>query len=247
MIFAISKPTNLLKKNVIHIINKPPMIKTQIVGLKNSTGRNNSGKITVRHKGAGHKRKYRKINFLRVINSTSVIIGIEYDPYRNLNIAASYDYKKKIFFYILAPKKIRIGDIIESGLSPEFYTGNALPVFKIPEGSFIHNITSNNKKKAQYSRAAGAFAILKEKNNEYAKIKLSSKKEKLISIQEYATLGILNEKYHSLKNIKKAGRSRWLNKRPSVRGVAMNPIDHPHGGGEGKKSGKRVSPWGKMN
>jgi len=153
----------------------------------------------------------------------------------------------KKFFYILSPKKLNIGNIIESGLDAEFNTGNSLPLFKIPEGSFIHNITQNLNKKAQLTRSAGTFSILKEKTLGYARIKLSSKKEIFIPLQCHATLGILSNESYFLTKLGKAGQSRWLNKRPSVRGVAMNPVDHPHGGGEGKKSGKGFSPWGKPN
>ncbi len=120
-----------------------------------------------------------------------------------------------------------------------------MPLFKIPEGSFIHNITLDLKKKAQLTRAAGTSAILKEKTIDYARIQISSKQEKLIPLECYATLGILSNESYFLTRLGKAGQSRWLNKRPKVRGVAMNPVDHPHGGGEGKKSGKRFSPWGK--
>jgi len=122
-----------------------------------------------------------------------------------------------------------------------------LPLFKIPEGSFIHNVSPNPGKKAQFTRSAGTFSILKEKTTDYARVKLCSKQEKLIPLQCYATLGILSNESHFLTQLGKAGQSRWLNKRPKVRGVAMNPVDHPHGGGEGKKSGKGFSPWGKPN
>ncbi len=249
MKLTFSKPTTPSQRNFIKLnrkeLLKKPIIKTKIVGIKNSSGRNHSGKITVRHKGNGHKQRYREINFSRTLKSTGIVLGIEYDPFRNSNIASIYDFTQNIFFYILAPKKLNVGNIVESGLSTELSTGNSLPIYKIPEGSFIHNITTTPQKKAQYTRAAGTFAILKEKTTSNAVIKLSSKKELLVSLQGYATLGVLSNEFYFLTHIAKAGRSRWLNKRPSVRGVAMNPIDHPNGGGEGKKSGKKVSPWGK--
>ena len=249
MVLTFLKPTTPSQRNLVKLnreqLLKKPIIKTKILGLKNSSGRNHINKITVRRKGSGHKKKYRKINFLRTNKSTGIVLGIEYDPYRNSNIASIYEFTQNFFFYILSPKNLKIGDIVESGLSPELNTGNALPLFKIPEGSFINSITTSTKKKAQLTRAAGTFAIIKEKSLKYAKIKLSSKKEKLVPLQGYATLGILANESYFLTRIGKAGRSRWLNKRPKVRGVAMNPVDHPHGGGEGKKSGKRFSPWGK--
>jgi large subunit ribosomal protein L2 len=245
------KPTtpsqrSLVKLNTKQLLKKP-LIKTKISGLKNSTGRNNSGKITVRRKGNGHKQRYRKINFLRSSKSTGIVLGIEYDPYRNCNIASIYDFTQNCFFYILAPKKLNVGNIVESGLATELNTGNTLPLYKIPEGSFIHSITTTKTKKAQLIRSAGTFAVLKKKTSSHANIKLSSKKEKLLSLQCYATLGTLSNESYLLTCVGKAGRSRWLNRRPKVRGVAMNPVDHPHGGGEGKKSGKRFSPWGKPN
>ena len=251
MKLTFSKPKTPSQRNFIKLSKKEllrkPIIKTKILGLKNSSGRNHSGKITVRHKGNGHKQKYRKINFLRTLKSIGIVLGIEYDPFRNSNIASIYDFTQNIFFYMLAPKNLNIGNIVESGLSTELNTGNSLPLYKIPEGSFIHNITTTDQKKAQFTRAAGTYAILKKKTINHANIKLSSKKEKFISLQGYATLGVLPNESYFLTQIGKAGRSRWLNKRPSVRGVAMNPVDHPNGGGEGKKSGKRVSPWGKLN
>ena len=245
------KPTtpsqrHLTKLNKAHLA-KNPTIKTKLIGQKTSSGRNHHGRITIRHRGTGHKRKYRKINFLRNYKSIGIVISIEYDPYRTANIASIFDFEKRKFFYILAPKKLAAGNIVESGFEADLHTGNSLPLFKIPEGSFVHNIPLNSKKTAQLTRAAGSLAILKEKTRKYAKIQISSKKEKLIPIESYATLGILSNEDSFLTRLGKAGQSRWLNKRPKVRGVAMNPVDHPHGGGEGKKSGKNFSPWGKPN
>lgn len=250
MTLTFLKPTTPSQRNFIKLnkkeLRKTPIIKTKILGVKNSSGRNHSGKITVRHKGNGHKQKYRQINFLRTsIRSTGIVLSLEYDPFRNCNIASIFDFTQNIFFYILAPEKLSIGNIVESGLSAELSTGNSLPLYKIPESSFIHNITMTDKRKAQFTRAAGTFAILKRKTTSHAQVKLSSKKEKLIPLQGYATLGILSNESYFLTRVGKAGRSRWLSKRPKVRGVAMNPVDHPNGGGEGKKSGKRFSPWGK--
>ena len=245
------KPTTPSQRRLVKLnreqLTKNPTIKKDVTGQKTGSGRNNSGKITVRRKGGGHKKKYRKINFSRNYKSIGIVINIEYDPYRTANIAAVFDFTKRSFFYILAPKKLKPGNIVESGFEAELHTGNSLPLFKIPEGSFIHNVTLNPKKTAQISRAAGSFSILKEKTRKYAKIKISSKKEKWIPIECYASLGILSNEDYFLTQLGKAGQSRWLNKRPKVRGVAMNPVVHPHGGGEGKKSGKNFTPWGKPN
>jgi len=246
------KPTTPSQRNLLKLNTKPllkkPTIKTKIAGLRNSTGKNHSGKITIRHRGKGHKKKYREIDFLRNSKSIGIVIGIEYDPYRNCNIASIFDFTKNCFFYMLSPKKLNVGNVVKSGLTTaDLNTGNTLPLFKIPEGSFIHNITTTKTKKAQLTRSAGTFAVLKKKTSTHANIELSSKKEKLLPLQCYATLGILSNEAYLLTSLGKAGRSRWLNRRPRVRGIAMNPIDHPNGGGEGKKSGKGFSPWGKPN
>jgi large subunit ribosomal protein L2 len=226
-------------------LRKKPMIKKLIKGIQNSSGRNNSGKITVKHKGGGHKKKYRKLDFFRTNPSTGIICSIEYDPNRSANIAAVFDTHTNTFSYITAPKNIKIGDIVKSGPNAETNIGHSLPISKIPVGSYIHNISPKSKVPAQISRSAGTFSQLTEKTLEYAKIELSSGEQRLISVKCYATIGIVSNELVFLTRLGKAGHSRWLNKRPTVRGVAMNPIDHPHGGGEGKKSGMGRTPWGK--
>jgi large subunit ribosomal protein L2 len=213
----------------------------------NYAGRNNTGKITVYHKGGGHKQTYRIINFNRTNSSQGIICSIEYDPNRTSYIAAVYDYKNFNFFYMIAPKNLHIGDIVESGPNVEPKLGNSLPIEKISVGSYIHNIMPKTTKFAQLIRAAGTFAKLKEKTLNYAIIELSSGEQRYISPKCYSTIGIVSNEFLFLKKFYKAGQSRWLNKRPTVRGVAMNPIDHPHGGGEGKKSGLNKTPWGKYN
>jgi large subunit ribosomal protein L2 len=227
-------------------LQKNPLIKKELVGLKNSAGRNNSGKITIRHKGGGHKKKYRKINFYRTNNSEGIVFGIEYDPNRNSNVASIYDFLENKFFYILAPEDLNIGDIVKSGEKAEPKTGHSLPISEIPVGSCIHNIIPKATKKAQISRAAGTFSRLTEKTLEYAKIEISSGEQRFISTNCFATIGIVSNSLVFLSRLGKAGQSRWLNKRPTVRGVAMNPVDHPHGGGEGKKSGEGKTPWGRF-
>ena len=243
------KPTTPSQRHLIKLstkhLNKKPFIKTKISGLKNSSGRNNSGKITVKGKGKGHSQKYRKINFFRTFQSTGIVSSIEYDPNRNANIASIYDYIKNKFFYIIAPKRLTIGSIIKSGPNSELYTGNSLPLFKIPEGTFIHNISPKKSKKSQLSRSAGTFSILKKKTTNYVEIELNSKERRWVPANSYATIGIVSNELYSATRLGKAGHSRWLNRRPKVRGVAMNPVDHPHGGGEGKKSGKGLTAWGK--
>jgi large subunit ribosomal protein L2 len=226
---------------------KKPMLKKKVKGMVNLAGRNNSGKITVYHKGGGHKRRYREIDFKRTNNSIGIVCSVEYDPNRNANIASVYDFSKNDFFYMLAPKKLSIGDIVESGVNAEPKLGNSLPIIEIPVGSYIYNVAPKTTKPAQISRSAGTFSRLKEKTLNSAIIELSSGEQRFISPKCYASIGIVSNEFMFLTKQSKAGQSRWLNKRPTVRGVAMNPVDHPHGGGEGKKSGINKTPWGKHN
>lgn len=228
----------------IKVLLSQPLLKKKIKGLNKKAGRNNSGKITVRHIGSGLKRKYRKIEFNRTKISTGITCSIEHDPNRKAFIAAIYDFFTCNYFYILSPKNLKIGDIIESGLTIEPKLGHSLPINKIPIGSYIHNLTLKNSKLAKITRAAGTFSRLKEKTLKYALIELSSKKYQILFSNSFATIGSISNELYFLTRLKKAGESRWLNIRPSVRGTAMNPIDHPNGGGEGKKSGKKKSFWG---
>lgn len=244
------KPTTPSQRQLIKLslqtLNKKSFLKQEIKSLKkNSTGRNNSGKITVKHKGGGHKKKYRKIKFFRADSDIGITCSIEYDPFRKANIASIFDFFSNKFFYILAPKKLKIGDIIKSGENAEMRIGHSLPLSKIPIGSYIHNVSSKSTGYGQISRSAGTFSRISEKTSKHVKIKISSGEQRLLSLDCYATIGMVSNELVCLTKLGKAGRSRWLNKRPEVRGVAMNPVDHPHGGGEGKKSGKGLNYWGK--
>lgn len=223
------------------------LIKNMIIGKKNVAGRNNSGKITVYHKGGGHKKKYRKIDFVRNKDSVGIVTSLEYDPFRSSLIASIYDFLNSKYFYIVAPKNLNIGSIVKSGLNADVKVGHCLTLVKIPVGGLIHNISLKENKKAQLTRSAGTSAQLIETTSKYCRIILSSGAHKLISPTCKATIGTVSNEFSFLKKKNKAGRYRWLNIRPTVRGVAMNPIDHPHGGGEGKSSGGRssVTPWGK--
>lgn len=244
-------PTTPSQRHLIKINNKhlrnTPLVKSKLKGIKNSSGRNNTGKITTFHKGGGHKQKFREIDFQRKKNSIGIVTSIEYDPNRTGNIASVYDVKIKKYSYILAPKNLTVGNVIKSGPNAEINLGHSLPLSKIPEGSLIYNIASHTNSSSNISRAAGTFSHILEKTSTYCKIKLPSGEQRKFSIKCYASIGIVSNELHSLLSINKAGRSRWMNKRPTVRGVAMNPIDHPHGGGEGRKSGRDVTPWGKPN
>jgi len=246
----ILNPTTPSQRHVIkvnnRILTKKPILKFKLTGLKQSSGRNNSGKITSYHKGGGHKRKYRQIDFYRTQDSTGITTTIEYDPNRSANIASVYDIEKETYFYILAPIDLIIGDVIKSGEKLiEQRLGYSMPLEEIPVGSAIHNISLKKGGPAKIARSAGAYSFILDKNSGYCSIQLSSGKKAEVALNCYATLGIVSNDLHFLSERGKAGRSRWLNKRPTVRGVAMNPIDHPNGGGEGKKSGKGYSPWGK--
>jgi large subunit ribosomal protein L2 len=251
MVFQNIKPTTpsrrqLIKINKKHLNNKP-VLKNKIIGKKKVTGKNHSGQTTVFHKGGGVKQRYRLINFNRTNNSTGIVCSIEHDPNRNAYIASVFDFLSSNFFYILAPKNLNVGDIVKSGLEIEPSLGSSLPISEIPVGTSIYNVSPKVSKHAQLSRSAGTFSIIKEKADTSALIELSSGEQRFISVKCFASVGEVSNELHFLTRLGKAGHSRWLNKRPTVRGVAMNPIDHPHGGGEGKKSGKGLSPWGKPN
>ena len=238
------RQTFLLKKSDL---TKTFKMKSLMKGFQRSNGRNNQGRITVRHRGGGHKRLYRKICFNRSKAIQGIVSKIVYDPNRSAHIAYIQNQNESNF--ILAPEGLKLNSFIQSSSIAELKPGNALPLKNIPIGSLIHNISLYPHSKGKLIRSAGTSAQLIQKiNNKYAKIRLSSGELKLILLSCYATLGIVSNINHKKIKIGKAGRSRWLNKRPKVRGVAKNPVDHPHGGGEGKTSGGRpsVSPQGRI-
>jgi large subunit ribosomal protein L2 len=214
--------------------------------LNRRAGRNAMGRITVRHRGGGHKRKYRVIDFRRDKEGIPALVNsIEYDPNRSANIALLHyvDGEKR---YILAPHGLQAGDQVISGQSVEIRTANTIPLRQIPLGTYIHNIELNIGHGGQLVRSAGSQAQLMAKEGKYAQIKLPSGEVRMVLQDCKATIGQVGNIDHENISIGKAGRNRWLGKRPRVRGVAMNPVDHPHGGGEGKSSGGRhpVTPWG---
>ncbi|MBC7344992.1 MAG: 50S ribosomal protein L2, partial [Clostridia bacterium] len=218
-----------------------------LVPLRRKAGRNARGKITVRHRGGGHKRLYRLIDFKRNKDGIPAkVAAIEYDPNRSARIALlNYlDGEKR---YIIAPDGLRVGDVVESGPEADIKTGNALPLRRIPTGTIVHNIELKPGKGGQLVRAAGEAAQLLAKEGDYAHIRLPSGEVRLIHLNCRATIGQVGNVDHENISIGKAGRSRWLGIRPAVRGVVMNPVDHPHGGGEGKSPIGRnpVTPWGK--
>ena len=209
-------------------------------------GRNNNGRITVRHRGGGHKRRYRTIDFKR--NKTGVparIKTIEYDPNRSAYIALlQYDDGERA--YILAPQKVSVGDRVVSSAHADIKPGNAMKLRYIPVGTTIHNVELKPNKGGQIARSAGAWAQLAAKEGKYALLKMPSGEIRRVLQECRATIGSVSNREHENRSIGKAGRTRWLGRRPHVRGVAMNPVDHPHGGGEGRTSGGRhpVTPWG---
>jgi large subunit ribosomal protein L2 len=213
--------------------------------LKKSGGRNNLGRITSRHRGGGHKRKYRVIDFKRGKEGTAEVISIEYDPNRTSRIAlVRYEDGEKT--YIIAPNEIKVGDKIRSSNDADLKPGNTLELLSIPVGTFIHNVELKPGKGGQIARSAGNYAQLVAKDKKYCQVKLPSGEVRMIMSTCKATIGVVGNTDHENISIGKAGRSRWLGIRPQTRGVAMNPVDHPMGGGEGKTSGggHPVSPWG---
>lgn len=214
--------------------------------IKRTGGRNVYGRITCRHRGGGHKRHYRVIDFKRdKIGIPAKVATIEYDPNRSARIALLHyvDGEKR---YILAPLNLRVGDTVESGPNADIKPGNSLPLNNIPLGTQIHNIELRVGKGGQIVRSAGTYAQLMAKEDRYALIKLPSSEVRMVLLNCKATIGQLGNVVHENVSLGKAGRKRWLGRRPKVRGVAMNPVDHPMGGGEGRSSGGRhpCSPWG---
>ena len=245
-----SKPTSPGRRFVVNIktenLHKGEPYKPLVTGLKKSGGRNSYGRITTRHQGGGHKKLYRIIDFKRDKNDIEgKVERIEYDPNRSSHIALVL-YKDGERRYIVAPKKLNVGDSIISGDKPPLSIGNSMSLLNIPVGTFVHCIEMRPGKGAQLARSAGASAQLLAKEGNYATLRLRSGEVRKILTSCRATIGEVGHIEHNLRKLGKAGARRWRGVRPSVRGVAMNPVDHPHGGGEGKTSGGRdpVSPWG---
>ncbi|MFM2485493.1 50S ribosomal protein L2 [Celerinatantimonas yamalensis] len=245
-----TKPTSAGRRHVVKVVNndlhkgKPyaPLLDTK----GKSGGRNNNGRITVRHIGGGHKQHYRVIDFKRNKDDISAKVErLEYDPNRSANIAlvCYADGERR---YILAAKGMQAGDQIISGIHSPIKAGNSLPLRNIPVGSTVHAIEMKPGKGAQLARSAGAYAQVVAREGEYVTLRLRSGEMRRVLADCRATLGEVGNAEHMLRQLGKAGASRWRGVRPTVRGVAMNPVDHPHGGGEGRTSGGRhpVSPWG---
>ncbi|MBU0712408.1 50S ribosomal protein L2 [bacterium] len=221
--------------------------KSLLTPMKSSGGRNNRGRVTSRRRGGGHKRAYRIIDFKRDKHDIEATVKtIEYDPNRSSRIAL-LNYSDGEKRYIIAPDGLQVGNVIVSGPDAPIKMGNSLPLKNIPAGTFVHNIELKPKKGGQIARGAGTSAQIMAKEGKYVTLKMPSGEIRLVLAECFATIGQVSNKTHENISLGKAGRNRWLGRRPKVRGVAMNPIDHPMGGGEGKSSGGRhpTTPWGK--
>ncbi len=243
------KPTSPGRRHLVKILNvslsKEKPFKKFLIKNKKSVGRNNNGHITTRHIGGGHKRRYRLIDLKKNKDGIPAIVKrFEYDPNRSANIALVL-YSDGEYRYILSPKNLKIGDKIISGIYAPINIGNTLPIGNIPVGSNVHNVEIKPGKGGQLARSAGTYVQIIAHDNNYTSVRLRSGEIRIIRSECRATLGEVGNSEHMLKILGKAGASRWRGIRPTVRGTAMNPIDHPHGGGEGKNFGKHpVSPWG---
>jgi large subunit ribosomal protein L2 len=245
-----TKPTSPGRRHVVQVksdgLHKGEPHAPLIARKSKSGGRNNGGRITTRHKGGGHKQRYRVIDFKRDKDGIpGVVERIEYDPNRTAHIAL-IKYADGERRYIIAPSGVKAGSESRSGLEAPIVAGNAMPLRNIPVGSTVHCIELKIGKGAQLARSAGASAQLIAREGEYATVRLRSGEMRKVHAECRATLGAASNSEHSLRKLGKAGASRWRGVRPTVRGVVMNPVDHPHGGGEGRTSGGRhpVSPWG---
>jgi large subunit ribosomal protein L2 len=243
--------TVLITKN--HLSNLRPLKKKQ-KSLNKTGGRNNQGVLTVRHIGGGSKKLYRQIDLKRLDSLLSVVVAIEYDPNRSGSIARlrrldSGLIKQNPFYYILAPKDLKVGDFISSGTCVSFKLGNALSLLNVPTGSQIYNIPVISGGRGKFVRSAGSYGqVIKKVSAQYIAVRLPSGEIRLIPSNCRVSLGVVSNADFKNQKLGKAGRVRWNGTRPTVRGVAMNPVDHPHGGGEGKTSGGRcsVTPWGRL-
>jgi large subunit ribosomal protein L2 len=245
-----SKPTSAGRRFAVRVatpgLHKGAPYEPLLAKKSKSGGRNNAGRITVRHQGGGHKQRYRIVDFKR--SKTGIpaeVERLEYDPNRSAHIAL-LKYADGERAYIIAPKGLKAGDRVQSGVDAPIATGNCLPLRNIPMGTVVHCIELKPGKGAQIARSAGTSAQLVAREGQYATLRLRSGEMRKVAVTCRAVIGEVGNNEHSLRSLGKAGAARWRGSRPTVRGVAMNPVDHPHGGGEGRTSGGRhpVSPWG---
>ncbi|MFN3233759.1 MAG: 50S ribosomal protein L2 [Alphaproteobacteria bacterium] len=244
-------PTTPSQRTLVQVdrsgLYKGKPVKKLTEGLTKKGGRNNAGRITARRRGGGHKRSYRIVDFKRTkFDVTATVERLEYDPNRSAFIAL-VTYEDGEQSYILAPQRLREGDKVISGKRVDIKPGNAMPLGSMPVGTIVHNVELKPGKGGQMARAAGTYVQYVGRDGDYSILRLTSGEQRIVHSSCMATVGAVSNPDNQNINLGKAGRKRWLGKRPSVRGVAMNPVDHPHGGGEGRTSGGRhpVSPWGK--
>jgi large subunit ribosomal protein L2 len=245
------KPTSAGQRGLILVdrsqLWKGEPVKALTEGMRKSGGRNNLGRMTNRNIGGGHKRRYRLVDFKRLKDDMAAVVErLEYDPNRTAFIAL-IKYKDGEQSYILAPQRLKVGDEVESGLKADIKPGNTLPLRNIPVGTIVHNVEMNPLKGGQIARCGGSYAQIIGRDSGFVMLRLSSGEQRKFGSDCRATVGAVSNPDQKNINLGKAGRSRWNGRRPHVRGVAMNPVDHPHGGGEGKTSGGRhpVTQWGK--
>jgi large subunit ribosomal protein L2 len=245
------KPTTPSQRQLVLVdrseLYKGKPVKGLTEGKHSSGGRNNNGRITVRWRGGGHKRAYRLVDFKRIKQDVPAVVErLEYDPNRTAFIAL-IRYEDGELSYILAPQRLAVGDSVVAGRQADIKPGNAMPLQSMPVGTIVHNVEMRPGKGGQIARSAGTYAQYVGRDAGYAILRLNSGEQRLVHQNCMATVGAVSNPDHGNISIGKAGRNRWLGKKPSVRGVAMNPVDHPHGGGEGRTSGGRhpVTPWGK--
>jgi large subunit ribosomal protein L2 len=245
------KPTTPSQRHLVIVdrseLWKGDPIKALTEGLRGHGGRNNTGRITMRYRGGGHKRRYRLVDFKRTkLDMPATVERLEYDPNRTAFIAL-LKYEDGELAYILAPQRLKVGDSVVAGDRVDVKPGNAMPMKNMPVGTIIHNVEMKPGKGGQMARAGGTYAQLVGRDAGYALLRLTSGEVRMVRAECMATVGAVSNPDQKNINIGKAGRNRWLGRKPAVRGVAMNPIDHPHGGGEGRTSGGRhpVTPWGK--
>ena len=244
------KPTTPGRRGLVLVdrseLHKGKPVKSLTKGLTKSGGRNNHGRITARRRGGGAKRSYRMVDFKRRRFEAAVVERLEYDPNRSAFIAL-IKYENGDLSYILAPQRLAAGDTVVAGDRVDVKPGNAMPLSSMPIGTIVHNVEMKAGKGGQLARSAGTYVQLVGRDQGYAILRLTSGEQRLVRAECMATVGAVSNPDNSNIKLAKAGRNRWLGNRPSVRGVAMNPVDHPHGGGEGRTSGGRhpVTPWGK--
>ena len=245
------KPTTPSQRQLVIVdrsgLYKGKPVKGLTEGLKSSGGRNNLGRVTARFQGGGHKRTYRMIDFKRrKLDVSATVERLEYDPNRTAFIAL-IKYDDGELSYIIAPQRLAVGDKVIAALSADVKPGNAMPLQAMPVGTIVHNVELKPGKGGQVARSAGGYAQLVGRDQGMAILRLNSGEQRLVHGSCFATVGAVSNPDHGNVNLGKAGRSRWLGRRPHNRGVTMNPVDHPHGGGEGRTSGGRhpVTPWGK--